>query len=93
MVIRRWVIACLVLGFCALAGIAAVRANLSTQSTVATPDTDSSPKIAGHDFPRPAYPDAGTDDELLSRKLGLDVDGEDDGDDEWLDENPFAPGG
>jgi hypothetical protein len=95
MTTRLWVIACLALGllFGALAGIATVRANLNTHFADATPGASSNPKIAGRDIPTPVYPNEGADDESLSRELDPDVNDEDIGDDGWLEDNPFAPGG
>jgi hypothetical protein len=93
MTTRLLVIACLALGclFGALAGIATVRANLNTQSSDATPGASSNPKIAG--YSQAGLPYEGADDESLSRELDPDVNDEDNGDDGWLEDNPFAPGG
>ena len=93
MVIRRWVIACLALGFFfgVLAGIATVRANLTAQSADATPATNSNPKTSGRDEPEAIDPDdESADYESLSRTPYLDDESNGDG---WPEDNPFAPGG
>jgi hypothetical protein len=94
MVIRRWVIACLALGFLfgVLVGIATVHANLTAQSANATLATNSNPKTSGRDQPEAIDPDdESADDESLSSTPYSDD--ERNGADWWLDENPFAPGG
>jgi hypothetical protein len=89
MAIRHWIIACLALGFLALAGIA-VRANHNAQSD----GEPSTTKSAAHNIPELVVPDDGPDDDSLA--LAPDVDDEGNIDDEadgLFEDSPFAPGG
>jgi hypothetical protein len=85
MVIRRWVVACLALGFLfsVLADIATLRAHLNLLPADATSTT----KTAGHNVPDLVVRDDGPDDDSLA--LAPEVDDESDGDD-WPEDNPFG---